>query len=102
MSQKKSTPQDSHKKASTSSKVSQVARPKLRKANFSTPVRVEKRTNGRVVPSMCFEEGVAEDVQARIAARAHDLFEQRGRVHGFDQEDWLKAELQILGEIPQF
>jgi hypothetical protein len=27
-----------------------------------------------------------------VAAVAYELFEQRGRVHGHDLEDWIKAE----------
>lgn len=33
-----------------------------------------------------------------ISERAFQLFEQRGCVHGFDVEDWLKAEEQIAAE----
>jgi len=41
---------------------------------------------------------VLEDVQAQIALKAHGLHEQRGRLHGYDVEDWLEAERQIVGE----
>ncbi len=34
----------------------------------------------------------------RIAEKAHELYEQRGRSHGLDVEDWLKAEAIITGE----
>ena len=37
------------------------------------------------------------DVSARIARRAYELYEQRGRQSGHDFEDWLEAERQILG-----
>lgn len=40
----------------------------------------------------------SHDLQARIARRAYELFEQRGREHGHDQEDWLRAEQDILGQ----
>ena len=33
-----------------------------------------------------------------IAHRAYELYEQRGRVDGFDAQDWFQAELQILGQ----
>jgi Protein of unknown function (DUF2934) len=32
----------------------------------------------------------------RIRARAYELFEQRGRQEGFDQEDWARAEAEIM------
>jgi hypothetical protein len=33
----------------------------------------------------------------RIARRAYELYEQRGRQEGRDLEDWLKAEQQMAG-----
>lgn len=35
----------------------------------------------------------AEDA---IRFRAYQLFEQRGRTHGFDIEDWLRAESEVV------
>jgi len=32
---------------------------------------------------------------AQIAARAHELFLERGCAHGFDREDWLAAETEL-------
>jgi len=34
----------------------------------------------------------------RIARRAYELYEQRGRQEGRDVEDWMKAEQQLAGE----
>lgn len=34
----------------------------------------------------------------RISLRAYELYEARGRVDGFDVEDWLQAEREMLGE----
>jgi hypothetical protein len=34
----------------------------------------------------------------RIARRAYELYEQRGRQEGRDMEDWMKAEQQLAGE----
>lgn len=42
------------------------------------------------------ETGVSEDVHARIAALAYQLYEQRGRKDGHEVEDWLDAEQRIL------
>jgi len=33
-----------------------------------------------------------------ISIRAHELFAQRGYIHGFDREDWLEAERQLRDE----
>src|SRR5262249_20039429 len=35
------------------------------------------------------------DLHERIRARAYELFEQRGRHEGFDQEDWARAEAEV-------
>lgn len=39
-----------------------------------------------------------QDLGARIAQRAYELHERRGKVHGHDLEDWLEAERQIFSE----
>ena len=41
--------------------------------------------------------GELEALRARIEERAYQLYEQRGRREGYDLEDWLEAERQILG-----
>jgi hypothetical protein len=33
---------------------------------------------------------------SRIAARAYELYERRGRKHGHDVDDWLRAERELL------
>ena len=40
-----------------------------------------------------------QELQERIRARAYELFEQRGRQEGFDQEDWARAEAEVLAEF---
>jgi hypothetical protein len=40
-----------------------------------------------------------QELQERIRARAYELFEQRGRQEGFDQEDWSRAEAEVLAEF---
>jgi len=37
------------------------------------------------------------DIEERVRRRAHELYEQRGRVDGFALDDWLQAEAEILG-----
>jgi outer membrane protein TolC len=38
----------------------------------------------------------AADLQEQIERRAYELYEQRGRIHGFDIDDWLQAENEVL------
>jgi hypothetical protein len=37
-------------------------------------------------------------IHDEIARRAYEIFEQRGRVHGHDLDDWLQAERELRGE----
>jgi hypothetical protein len=34
----------------------------------------------------------------QIAALAHRYWEERGYTHGYDSEDWLRAESELLGK----
>ncbi|MDT7042799.1 DUF2934 domain-containing protein [Candidatus Nitronereus thalassa] len=61
----------------------------------------EKNKSQRHHPPL-LGEPLVDNIQARVAERAHELFEQRGRCHGDDWQDWLKAEQEILGEKPRF
>jgi hypothetical protein len=36
------------------------------------------------------------DMEARIRERAYQLYQERGSTPGFENEDWLKAEREIL------
>ena len=38
----------------------------------------------------------AEDLQAEVRVRAHELYEQRGREGGGELEDWLRAEAELV------
>lgn len=42
------------------------------------------------------ETAIQTALHSAIAARASELYESRGRMHGKDLEDWLEAERQIL------
>lgn len=37
----------------------------------------------------------------QIRFRAYELFVERGRLDGFDQEDWARAEAEILAKFEQ-
>ena len=41
------------------------------------------------------DRGSSGDPQARIARRAYELYEQRGREDGHDLDDWIEAKRQI-------
>jgi hypothetical protein len=35
----------------------------------------------------------------QVRFRAYELFEERGRLDGFDQEDWARAEAEIMAKF---
>jgi hypothetical protein len=43
----------------------------------------------------------SSDIQECIRRRAYQLYEQRGRIDGFDLDDWVQAEREILGAQKQ-
>ena len=43
----------------------------------------------------------ADGLREKIRHRAHDLYEQRGRVDGLAWDDWFRAETEILGKQKQ-
>ena len=41
------------------------------------------------------------DLEAAIRLRAYELYAQRGYVEGFEEEDWLTAEREVLARRAQ-
>ena len=37
-----------------------------------------------------------DELYERIRIRAYELYEERGRQHGFDRDDWLRAEAEMI------
>ena len=56
-----------------------------------------KRPPSRKSPASASTNAIAKDLALfeRIAQRAYELFEQRGRQAGSELEDWLQAEREI-------
>ena len=65
-----------------------VSRSKSPKALSSTLSIVSKETTTNLTPAAIEDE---------IRLRAYELYEQRGRLPGFENDDWLEAERQVLG-----
>ena len=40
-----------------------------------------------------------QELQERVAQKAYELYEKRGRTHGCDVEDWLEAERLIVERL---
>jgi hypothetical protein len=43
----------------------------------------------------------ADGLREKIRDRAHEFYEQRGRVDGYAWDDWFQAETEILGRQKQ-
>lgn len=56
----------------------------------------EKQT---LQPGDAFFE-LSQELRDLISRRAYELFELRGSLHGYDRDDWLQAESEILMEVP--
>ncbi len=70
--------------------------PKKRKSKSSRSVDSDKDTGFSEDFSEYSQTSTENNLNARIALRAHELYEQRGGCHGEDQADWFEAERQIL------
>ena len=70
-------------------------------SNSAMPERsgaTSKTTPGGAKENLAAQaRGSAEADQGRIAARAYELYEMRGRQDGRAEEDWLNAERQLVG-----
>lgn len=63
---------------------------KLEKREFGEPKSMSK---DRPVQSL----KIPSDMEEQVRRRAYELYEERGRVEGFEVEDWLQAEAEFLG-----
>jgi len=57
---------------------------------------VRKRLNNWVITIESSEDRHKQIIQSTVAKRAYQIFEKRGCKHGFDLEDWISAEKELL------
>jgi Protein of unknown function (DUF2934) len=58
--------------------------------------QTRKRSNNWVITVESRNDQHQEIILATIAKRAYHLFERRGYVHGFDLDDWITPEKELL------
>ncbi len=91
----KKTPSKNPKKTSDAEKISSKFKAVPRRKSSLKSIHPKKdRAPARTQAES--QHRYYEDLGARIAARAYELYVQRGQEHGHDFEDWLEAERQIL------
>ena len=56
----------------------------------------QNRPNNWIITIESSEDPHKQIIQSTVAKRAYQIFEKRGRGHGFDLEDWMSAEKELL------
>jgi hypothetical protein len=59
---------------------------------------LKKSPVSSIEPSTQPASAANSDLQEQIRTRAYELYEKRGEEEGNDVEDWLTAEIEILGK----
>lgn len=52
-----------------------------------------------VLPIRHEDPEYSEDLKKKIAVRAYEIFERRGRIPNHDIDDWLQAESEVFWEL---
>ena len=93
MPAKKTKSEASKPKSPTPTKVRRTKTPRAKTSKgtstIENPSPIDSRTS-------TLEPGGVSDLNDRITQRAYELHQQRGYHHGYDFEDWLQAEREIL------
>lgn len=75
---------------------SKQPRPTSSRKRTASPTN-KSSARGSRGPQLTTASREAAELQARIAKRAYELFEQRGGQDGYALEDWLQAEREVRG-----
>jgi hypothetical protein len=57
---------------------------------------IQKRLNNCFITIESSEDRHKQIIRSTVAKRAYQIFEKRGCQHGFDLEDWVSAEKELL------
>lgn len=69
---------------------------------MKTPPKAQKATQQKCTTDSSGNPSVSacDDLQVRIATRAHELYVNRGCGHGYALDDWIQAEREVLSQVP--
>ncbi len=73
--------------------------PRVKRAQVPTTEPPAKPATSTSVEKKNAKNGNAKapvELEQTIRSRAYELYEERGRQDGFAQDDWLKAEAEVL------
>jgi hypothetical protein len=62
------------------------------------PARQGQTTTQQQQTSQTTTAAAAKPACERVAMRAYEKWLQRGCVHGYDQQDWVEAEREVMAE----
>ena len=62
--------------------------------------RTVARPEARHQQTTLAQVGPCDDLQILIAKRAFELYQTRGCRDGYDLNDWLEAEREVLSQVP--
>ena len=71
----------------------------FRTASILTPVAPATTKAAKATKTTSKFKITTQEVNKLIEKKAYELFEARGYVNGFDQQDWLKAEAIVKKEL---
>ena len=87
---------DSNKTSGSTGRKSSTA-----KKQAKQPIPINTATSsasGSISPGNAPATQAYPGIEEQIRQRAYELYEERGRQEGFDQEDWTRAETEILAK----
>ena len=64
-------------------------------------LRMPESSNGSPQNGSSRNGSLPSDIEAAIRVRAYELYAQRGYIEGFEKEDWLTAEREVLARRVQ-
>jgi hypothetical protein len=70
--------------------------PRVPKATGNQVLTMPEAASVSLVRKTSPGNGSPTDLQAKIRERAYQLYQERGSVPGFENEDWLRAEREVL------
>jgi len=70
--------------------------PRTTKATNNSVITMPEAGSVSLVRKTSPGNGSSSDLEAKIRERAYQLYQERGSTPGFENEDWLRAEREVL------
>ncbi len=65
----------------------------------AVPRRIQRSESDHLIVPPDEVQEYAQNLFVPVARRAYEIFESRGRVHGYDSDDWSQAESELLEPV---